>query len=135
MPRRTVLISLEVIDKPMRRLITSFNGSIQAFYGTTLGSKVILWFVAICPSLTRRHLNFEQPFTHTFPRADIHKLLAPDLLHQLIKRTFKDHLVEWVRDYLVSMHGSTAALVIIEDIDHRWATCSHVGLIPRLIYV
>ncbi|KAG2053883.1 hypothetical protein BDR06DRAFT_1051613 [Suillus hirtellus] len=36
------------------------------------------------------------PFTNDFPRADIHELLAPDLLHQLIKGAYKDHLVDWV---------------------------------------
>lgn len=63
--------------------------------------------------------HFDQPFTHFFPRANIHELLAPDLLHQLIKGIFKDHLVEWIGEYLVLTHGLTAALVIIEDIDHR----------------
>jgi len=60
-----------------------------------------------------------KPFTHGFPRADIHELLAPDLLHQLIKGTFKDHLVTWVGDYLYQTHGEKVALEIIEDIDHR----------------
>ncbi|KAG1903865.1 uncharacterized protein F5891DRAFT_1126823 [Suillus fuscotomentosus] len=36
------------------------------------------------------------PFTNDFPCADNHELLAPNILHQLIKGTFKDHLVEWV---------------------------------------
>ncbi|KAF5361126.1 hypothetical protein D9758_009059 [Tetrapyrgos nigripes] len=34
------------------------------------------------------------PFTHDFLRADIHELMSPDLLHQAIKGTFMDHLVE-----------------------------------------
>ncbi|KAN0129101.1 hypothetical protein V8E53_013097 [Lactarius tabidus] len=59
------------------------------------------------------------PFTHSFPRADIHELLSPDLLHQLIKGVFQDHLVEWVLEYLHVTHGEKDALEIIEDIDRR----------------
>ncbi|KAJ7780477.1 hypothetical protein B0H14DRAFT_2297946, partial [Mycena olivaceomarginata] len=40
------------------------------------------------------------PFTQDFPRADIYEMLSPDLLHQLINGTFKDHLVMWVGEYL-----------------------------------
>ncbi|KAJ7735044.1 hypothetical protein B0H16DRAFT_1676755 [Mycena metata] len=61
------------------------------------------------------------PFTHGFPRADIHELLSPDLLHQVIKGTFKDHLVEWVNQYLYTKYGEARALEIIADIDHRIA--------------
>ncbi|KIM80298.1 hypothetical protein PILCRDRAFT_9821 [Piloderma croceum F 1598] len=45
------------------------------------------------------------PFTHCFPRADIYDLLSPDLLHQVIKGTFKDHIVMWVNQYLMEEHG------------------------------
>ncbi|KAK7689334.1 hypothetical protein QCA50_007125 [Cerrena zonata] len=41
-----------------------------------------------------------KPFTEYFPRADIHELITPDLLHQVVKGIFKDHLVAWVEDYM-----------------------------------
>ena len=55
---------------------------------------------------------------HSFPRADIHELLSPDLLHQVIKGVFKDHIVEWVLAYIRMKHAEKDALEIIEDIDH-----------------
>ncbi|KDQ06050.1 hypothetical protein BOTBODRAFT_121950 [Botryobasidium botryosum FD-172 SS1] len=57
------------------------------------------------------------PFTNDFPRADITQLLAPDLLHQVIKGAFKDHLVEWIWEYLKLQHGEARAKVIMDDID------------------
>lgn len=60
-----------------------------------------------------------QPFTNDFPRADIHELISPNILHQVIKGTFKDHLVAWVEEYLVIVHGKTAANKILSDIDRR----------------
>ncbi|KAH7912047.1 hypothetical protein BJ138DRAFT_1135015 [Hygrophoropsis aurantiaca] len=59
------------------------------------------------------------PFTNDFPRADIHELLSPDLLHQIIKGTFKDHLVDWVERYLKIRHGSKRAAEIMADIDYK----------------
>ncbi|KAI9056389.1 hypothetical protein FKP32DRAFT_1586143 [Trametes sanguinea] len=62
------------------------------------------------------------PFTHHFPRADVHELLAPDLLHQLIKGTFKDHLVEWVEDYIrLTAPNTREANQILDSIDQRIA--------------
>ncbi|KAF9456952.1 hypothetical protein BDZ94DRAFT_1344180 [Collybia nuda] len=61
------------------------------------------------------------PFTSYFPWADIHELLAPDLLHQIIKGTFKDNLVMWVGEYLESTHGPAHASHIMADIDQRIA--------------
>ncbi|KAJ7307889.1 hypothetical protein DFH08DRAFT_615925, partial [Mycena albidolilacea] len=55
--------------------------------------------------------------TNDFPRADIHEVLSPDLLHQVIKGTFKDHLVTWVNEYQHLEHGEKRALEIIQDID------------------
>ncbi|KAJ8091523.1 hypothetical protein PM082_024443 [Marasmius tenuissimus] len=59
------------------------------------------------------------PFTHKFPRADIHELMAPDLLHQLVKGTFFDHLVKWTNEYLYKVHTKEEANSIIQDIDRR----------------
>ncbi|KAJ7232354.1 hypothetical protein C8J57DRAFT_1578978 [Mycena rebaudengoi] len=61
------------------------------------------------------------PFTWGFPWADIHELLSPDLLHQVIKGTFKDHLVSWVGEYLEAIHGKAKAKKIMADIDRRIA--------------
>ncbi|KIM51404.1 hypothetical protein SCLCIDRAFT_33472 [Scleroderma citrinum Foug A] len=44
------------------------------------------------------------PFTSDFPRADIHQLITPDILHQLVKGTFKDHLVEWILIAVLQQH-------------------------------
>ncbi|KZT23682.1 hypothetical protein NEOLEDRAFT_1069109, partial [Neolentinus lepideus HHB14362 ss-1] len=61
------------------------------------------------------------PFTNDFPRADIHEMLSPDILHQLIKGTFKDHLVEWVGAFLAVEHGKARSEALLADIDRRIA--------------
>ncbi|KAF7350244.1 hypothetical protein MVEN_01327900 [Mycena venus] len=71
------------------------------------------------------------PFTHGFPRADIHELLSPDLLHQVIKGTFKDHLVTWVGEYLEIVHGKKGAARIMADIDRRIAAVPPFGGLRR----
>jgi hypothetical protein len=65
-------------------------------------------------------LTLNQPFTHDFPRADIYEILTPDLLHQVIKGAFKDHLVTWVGEYLVLEHGEARGNEILDDIDRRF---------------
>ncbi|CAA7264657.1 unnamed protein product [Cyclocybe aegerita] len=57
------------------------------------------------------------PFTMNFLWADIHKLLAPDLLHQIIKGTFKDHIVDWVEQYIKQNNTKSKANKILTDID------------------
>ncbi|KIL58007.1 hypothetical protein M378DRAFT_15867 [Amanita muscaria Koide BX008] len=61
------------------------------------------------------------PFTADFPRANIHELIAPDILHQVIKGTFKDHLVTWVEEYISSSYPAAEARRILADIDRRIA--------------
>ena len=62
-----------------------------------------------------------QPFTSFFPRGDIHDLLTPDLLHQLIKGTFKDHLVDWTFDYIkLTAESEAEADKILQQIDLRY---------------
>ncbi|KAI0707701.1 hypothetical protein C8Q76DRAFT_770579 [Earliella scabrosa] len=61
------------------------------------------------------------PFTNDFPRADIHELISPDILHQLVKGTFKDHLVTWVEQTLKLEHGEARAAELLAEIDRRIA--------------
>ena len=60
-----------------------------------------------------------QPFTNEFPDADIHELIAPDLLHQVVKGVFKDHLVTWVGRYLHTVNTPAQAKKILDEIDYR----------------
>lgn len=79
------------------------------------------WYVdVLLLILFLTHSN--QPFTHDFPRADIYEILTPDLLHQVIKGTFKDHLVTWVGEYLVLEHGEARGNEILDDIDRRFVS-------------
>ena len=63
--------------------------------------------------------NVTQPFTTEFPCADIHELLCSNLLHQIIKGTFKDDLITWVGEYLVLVHSPACAAEVMADIDHQ----------------
>ncbi|TCD67754.1 hypothetical protein EIP91_011996 [Steccherinum ochraceum] len=59
------------------------------------------------------------PFTEEFPHAEIYRLIAPDLLHQMIKGVFKDHLVTWVVEYIKLVHPEREANRILDEIDRR----------------
>ena len=53
-----------------------------------------------------------------FPRADIHSIIFPDLLHQVIKRTFKDHLVTRIVNYIYATNTESEANCILDKLDH-----------------
>jgi hypothetical protein len=60
-----------------------------------------------------------KPFTAAFPRADIHELIAPDILHQVVKGTFKDHLVTWVESYFKITFGDKIGEAKMDEIDRQ----------------
>ena len=72
----------------------------------------LFFFLNLQPQVSPKH------FTHGFPCADIHELLSPDLLHQIIKGTFKDHLITWVTKYIEVTYPPAEAKKILADIDH-----------------
>ena len=63
---------------------------------------------------------FTWPFMNNFPRANIYELISPDLLHRIIKGVFKDHLVDWVENYIRFTYDAEAD-AILDDIDQRYA--------------
>jgi hypothetical protein len=87
------------------------------------GKTLVVWshhsYFHIVPPCISDYYHF-QPFTAGFPRADIHELLSPDLLHQLIKGAFKDHLVTWVNNYIKAEYSPSEAQKRLDDIDRRY---------------
>ncbi|KAG2058792.1 hypothetical protein BDR06DRAFT_980193 [Suillus hirtellus] len=79
----------------------------RVIYG--LGPYIADYEEQLVLSCTIKNWCPNHPFMNDFPHADIHQLLSFDLLHQLIKGTFKDHLVDWVVKYLRITHVRVAA--------------------------
>lgn len=97
----------------------SSKSAISIHCGKSMVSLTCLWYFSCSVSFVLRINSYIQPFTNDFPHADIHELLAPDLLHQIIKGAYKDHLVTWVEKYLLRTHGKMQANIILDDIDRR----------------
>lgn len=93
-------------------------GELWSEYGL-VGDVVVSISSFACYIGCSRRSSRSQPFTSYFPRADIHELLTPDLLHQLIKGTFKDHLVTWIVKYITDKYSKDRANQILDDIDRR----------------
>ena len=73
------------------------------------------------PDFERLGLRACQPFWKDLPHANIFTALTPDILHQLHKGMFKDHLVKWVTK-AISGGGK-------DEIDSRFkAMPKHSGL-------
>jgi hypothetical protein len=125
----TVRVAVAPSAIPSRFLLHSPTRS----SGMITASSRTFWYAVSCSHLNCT-LILLQPFTWDFPRADIHELLSPDLLHQVIKGTFKDHLVTWVGEYLELVHGAAEAKKIMADIDRRSVHrfCAYISLIIPL---
>ncbi len=86
--------------------------------GTIMASIRIYRYISISALVS--YLTIPTAFHVQLPWADIHEILMSDLLHQVIKGSFKDHLVEWVGKYLLQSEGKERAREIMDDIDCRY---------------
>jgi hypothetical protein len=105
----------------MSTLMSCFKDSQCESFGTTMGWWTLWWVWSyFLDDLFNTDDLLNQPFTASFPHADIHELLSPDILHQVIKGSFKDHLVDWVTEYIKMTCSHTEAARILSDIDRRY---------------
>ena len=127
------LDNLDVHAEP--RTLAYMDGLVQNLDSRTLwiefgiDNDIIVHHLISIPICYPSLIFHSQPFTSDFPHSNIYQMISPDLLHQLIKGTFKDHLVTWICQYLVIQHGERCASAILDDIDQwyvpRTASTTH----------
>ena len=117
-PRTRVLT--EAIIEELSAAAAWDEWGIDASIWVSLSNQLRIPLLCITYSCDSFLMSCPQPFTSDFPCADIYQLIAPDILHQLVKGTFKDHLVEWVGKYLEKVHGKAGAKDRLADIDRRY---------------
>jgi hypothetical protein len=89
-------------------------------YGYSGSTRVCVFRIFTQYTLTNIH--FIQLFTESFPGPSIYEIIAPDILHQIIKGTFKDHLVTWIEEYFVIKYGKKGAYHKMGEIDRRYVS-------------
>ncbi|KAJ7916694.1 hypothetical protein B0H13DRAFT_2231598 [Mycena leptocephala] len=121
-PGMTTPVVRRCPDGHFRRTIYDFGPFIADYPEQVMLAGIVQNWCAKCTAMSTdldgeisgyssRHYGIDVdiiPFTRDFPRADIHEMLSSDLLHQVIKGSFKDHLVTW-------------ADAIMDEIDRRIA--------------
>ncbi|KAF8835493.1 hypothetical protein BDN67DRAFT_992432 [Paxillus ammoniavirescens] len=108
-----------ITDYPKQVLI---SGIVQNWCGRCMALPNDLNELSLCVVWDKRGVDANiVPSTDDFPHTDICQLLAPNILHQLVKGTFKDHLVKWVGKYLEVTYGKPGVKEHLADINHRIA--------------
>ena len=99
-------MTLMVVNTPLAPRRTYWNHLSWVRVRATMGWIWSCWrHHCQCSSSSSCTLNLIFILAIYFPWANIHELLSPNLLHQLIKGTFKDHLVTWIIKYSRNSHN------------------------------